>query len=538
MSDKDVLADLDSLVRDLEPDATLLRDVAPGLDMSKGDLRSLYSTLKLMELYEEKLSESGTSKWFIPGTPFGIEHCPKHKLFFDAGKNYYERVFAASNRTGKSLSGAFETACHATGLYPSWWNGRVFDHPVKVWACGADAKSTRDTAQKELLGPIGSWGTGMIPAELLGKCSMLAGVPQGVDFIEIKHVSGGKSVISFKNYAQDIKAFYGTAMDVIWLDEECPENIYNECLIRTMTTEGLVFVTFTPLHGLTPLVVKFYAKADLLGGARGLDGVTPENQEAAAGTEEQEARLMNRTKVAKAIINAGWDDAPWLSEDSKRRMLDDTLPHLREARSKGIPAMGSGSIYPIPLADITVDPFPIPDYYERLYALDVGWNKTAVLWAARNPDTDVIYLYDEHYQGESPPAVHAEAIKSRGAWIPGVIDPASRGRSQVDGMKLMSMYKEMLRDLYPAKNEVDSGIVNMYNRIASGKLKVFSTLKNFQKEYILYRRDLNGKIVKENDHLMDTLRYIGNNIIRAVSKIDSSSSGLGGTYSGTKRYDI
>jgi phage terminase large subunit-like protein len=530
------LSNLDTMMLDLETDATLLRDVAPGLDMSKGDVRSLYATLKLMELYEEKLSESGTSKWFTPGTPFGIEHCKKHKLFFDAGKDYYERVFAASNRTGKSLSGAFELACHVTGIYPSWWNGRVFDKPIKAWACGADAKSTRDTAQKELLGPIGAWGTGMIPAELLGTCRMLAGVPGGVDFIEIKHVSGGKSVIAFKNYAQDIKAYYGTAMDVIWLDEECPENIYNECLIRTMTTEGIVYVTFTPLHGLTPLVVKFYAKADLLGGAKGLDGVV--NQEGVSnGLEEQEARLVHR-KVAKAIINAGWDDAPWLTEDAKRRMLDDTLPHLREARSKGIPAMGSGSIYPIPLADITVDPFPIPDYYERLYALDVGWNKTAVLWAARNPDTDVIYLYDEHYQGESPPAVHAEAIRSRGSWIPGVIDPASRGRSQVDGIKLMTMYKEMLPYLYPAKNEVDSGLVNMYNRIASGKLKVFSTLKNFQREYILYRRDLNGKIVKEHDHLMDALRYIGNNIIRALSRIDSSSSGLGGTYSGTKRYDI
>ncbi len=528
--------DLSLMVMDLDtPDATLLRDVAPGLDMSKTDARTLYAVTKLMELYEEKLSTSGTSKWFVPGTPYGIEHCPKHKLFFEAGKNYYERVFAASNRTGKSLSGAFETACHATGLYPFWWNGRVFDRPTKIWACGADAKSTRDTAQKELLGPIGSWGTGMIPAELLGKCSMLAGVPQGVDFIEVKHVSGGKSVIAFKNYAQDIKAFYGTAMDVIWLDEECPENIYNECLIRTMTTEGIVFVTFTPLHGLTPLVVKFYAKADLLGGARGLDGVSNEN--VTDGTEEQEARLVNR-KVAKAIINAGWDDAPWLTEDSKRRMLDDTLPHLREARSKGIPAMGSGSIYPIPLADITVEPFAIPDYYERMYALDVGWNKTAVLWMARNPDTDVIYIYDEHYQGESPPAVHAEAIKSRGSWIPGVIDPASRGRSQVDGMRLMTIYKEMLRDLYPAKNEVDAGISNTYNRLASGKIKVFSTLRHFAKEYILYRRDLQGKIVKENDHLMDDLRYLVNNYVRAVSRIDSTSSGLGGTYSGTKRYDI
>lgn len=513
----------------------ILKDIAPDLDLKKrADASTISQAVALMQLYKNKLEEAGTTKWFTPNTPFGIEHCAKHKLFFDAGKDYFERIFIASNRTGKSLSGAFETACHLTGKYPFWWNGKVFDKPIKAWAMGSDAKSTRDTVQKELLGPIGAWGTGMIPRDLMGKCWMLAGVPQGVDTIEIKHITGGVSTLSFKNYEQDIKAFYGTAMDVIWLDEEAPEPIYNECLLRTMTTDGIVYVTFTPLLGLTPLVVKFYSKADLLGGAKGLNGIDPITDD--NDTYGQEARLADR-RVAKAIINAGWDDAPWLSEDSKRRMLDDTLPHLRNARSKGEPALGSGNIYPIPLDDILVDEFPIPDFYERMYALDVGWNRTAVLWMARNPDTDVIYIYDEYYVGQAEPAVHAEGIKARGIWIPGVIDPASRGRSQIDGMKLMTMYREMLPDLYPAKNEVDAGILNCYNRFGAGKLKVFRRLKNFQKEYMLYRRDLQGKIIKENDHLMDALRYLINNYVRAISK-QMRSDLNGGTYNGTRRYDI
>lgn len=154
----------------------------------------------LLKKYDELSREGGTDKWFIPGTPFGIEHCPKHKVFFDAGAVYNERTFMAGNRCGKSIAGAFETACHATGIYPFWWAGRTFDKPTNGWAVGSTARATRDTAQKELLGPIGAWGTGMIPKDKLGKFWALAGVPQGVDLIQVKHISGGWSTIGFKNY--------------------------------------------------------------------------------------------------------------------------------------------------------------------------------------------------------------------------------------------------------------------------------------------------------------------------------------------------
>lgn len=169
------------------------------------------------------------------------------------------------NRSGKSVSGAFETAVHLTGDYPSWWKGRRFDRPVNFWGCGSTARSTRDTVQKELIGPVGAWGTGMIPEDRLGDYWSLPGVPQGLDMIKVRHRSGGWSTIGFKNYEQDVKAYYGTAMDGIWLDEEVPSLIYNECLLRTMTTDGILYVTFTPLHGLTPFVVRFCRLATFLG---------------------------------------------------------------------------------------------------------------------------------------------------------------------------------------------------------------------------------------------------------------------------------
>ena len=147
--------------------------------------------------------------------------------------------------------------------------------------------------------------------------------------------------------------------------------------------------------------------------------------------------------IHKAIIQAGWDDAAWLTEESKHKMEEDTPPHLREARRSGKPSMGSGNVYPVSIESLLVEPFKIPEYYKRLYALDVGWNRTAVLWAAIDPQTDIVYIYDEHYLGEQVPAVHAAGIRTRGVWIPGVIDPASHGRSQTDGNQLIQQYKDL-----------------------------------------------------------------------------------------------
>ncbi len=45
-------------------------------------------------------------------------------------------------------------------------------------------------------------------------------------------------------------------------------------------------------------------------------------------------------------------------------------------------------------------------------------------------------------------------------------------------------------------------------RMSTGSLKVFSSCQSWLQEYRLYRRDEDGKIVKENDHLMDATRYL------------------------------
>src|SRR5690554_2247992 len=98
-------------------DQSDISGLVPGTeDLSKAnELARLHNLANMIQQYDKLSRSSGTEKWFVPGTPFGIEACPKHKAFFDAGLVYNERTFMAGNRVGKSISGAYEAACHATG---------------------------------------------------------------------------------------------------------------------------------------------------------------------------------------------------------------------------------------------------------------------------------------------------------------------------------------------------------------------------------------------------------------------------------------
>jgi hypothetical protein len=213
---------------------------------------------------------------------------------------------------------------------------------------------------------------------------------------------------------------------------------------------------------------------------------------------------------SKYRVDAGWDDVPHLDAATKAKLLRETMPYLRDARSKGIPSLGAGAIYPVPESEIIVDPFPIPRHWPKCYGLDVGWNRTAAIWLALDKNVDCAYAFTEHYRGQAEPSIHARAIKARGDWIPGAIDPASLGSSQKDGETLINLYRLEGLSLTSANNKLqgeEGGLFAVWERLSTGRLKIFKTCQNLLNEYRFYRRDENGKIVKEDDHLMDALRY-------------------------------
>lgn len=212
--------------------------------------------------------------------------------------------------------------------------------------------------------------------------------------------------------------------------------------------------------------------------------------------------------MSKYVVTCSWSEVPHLSKEAQKELWDSIPPFQRDARSKGIPQLGAGAIYPVPETDITIPDFDIPKFWPRAYGLDVGWNRTAAIWAAIDRDNDLVYLYAEHYRGQAEPVIHAEAIRAKGSWIPGVIDPAARGRGQKDGEQLLQSYKDLGLDVEVAFNGVEAGLHEVWMRLSTGKLKVFKSLGNWLAEYRMYQRDEKGHVVKKNDHLMDATRYV------------------------------
>lgn len=441
------------------------------LNQDKTELLSLLSELEYRKRYNK-------IKFYLPDEgKFRRELYQKHVGFFNAGKDYPQRIFMAGNRTGKTQAGAAEMTYHLTGLYPDWWQGKRFSKGVFAWAASYTGFKTRDTCQKELVGEYNDPGSGFIPKDLIVDFKSKPGIPNGLSCITVKHVSGDISYLEFKSYDQGQEGFVGTAPHAIWLDEECPYSIFSECLIRTMTTDGIVYITFTPDKGLSETVLSFYE-----------DGVHYEGG-----------------KGFKHSTTVAWDDCPHLDEKAKEMLRQTIPPWQLSAKSKGIPVVGTGAIYPISEDSLIVEPFKIPDYWPRAYGLDTGWQCTAAVWGAWDKDSDTVYLYSEYKVGNEKPPIHAAAIKGRGEWMRGAGDAAA---TNSDGKQYIQQYRDLGLNLVLPDKSVEAGLFAVYNRMSSGRFKIFSTLNNWLTEFRLYRRDDNGKIVKKNDHLMDATRYL------------------------------
>jgi phage terminase large subunit-like protein len=208
---------------------------------------------------------------------------------------------------------------HATGRYPDWWQGRRFDRPVIGWACGVTGEVVRDTVQRVLVGRSGSEGTGSIPKDALGEIVSARGIPDLLDTIKIKHVSGGQSVIGLKSYLSGREKFQGETLDFVWFDEEPPADIYTEGLTRTNVGAGPVWMTFTPLLGMSEVVRRF------------LQEKSPDRH----------------------VTSMTIDDVDHYSDEERKRIIASYPPHEVEARTKGIPVLGSGRIFPVPEATIS-----------------------------------------------------------------------------------------------------------------------------------------------------------------------------------------
>jgi len=414
----------------------------------------------------------------------------KQAAFHAAGADpaVRERLLMAANQVGKTWSAAFEVAMHLTGKYPKDWNGAVFADPVTGWAASETSQGTRDTVQRLLLGQPSSWGTGAIPkADILEIKRAAHGVADAVETILVRHVSGGTSRITMKTYDQGRERWQGETLDFVWFDEEPDEDIYIEGLTRTNATAGIVWITFTPLKGMSSVVKRF-----LLDKQPG-------------------------TQVTTMTI----EDAEHYTPEQRKAIIASYPAHERDARSQGIPTLGSGKIFPVDEKSITESSIAIPAHWPRIAGIDFGWqHPTAGAWIAWDRDTDTVHVYDCYRVTEATPAVHAATFRAKGQWIP-VAWPHDGNNDTAAGENLATQYRKhglnMLKSRVthaPARgkpegsggNSVEAGLMDMLDRFQTGRLKIAAHLEDLFSEIRLYHRE-DGKVVKIDDDIISALRY-------------------------------
>jgi len=405
--------------------------------------------------------------------------------------NATQRLLMAGNRVGKSLSGAMEMAIHLTGKYPEWWEGRKFGRPIRAWAGGVSNETTRDVCQKELVGQPddpSARGTGSVPLDDIGETVRKAGVPNAMNSLVVRHITGGWSRLGFKAYEMGKEKWMGEQVDVIWLDEEPPASIYSQALTRTADKGGSVYMTFTPEQGMTQIIAQF----------------------------------INDIKKGQELIQAGWDDAPHMTMEVRDQILQALPPHERKMRERGIPQLGSGLVFPIVEEEILCDPIEIPTHWPRLCGIDFGWDHpTACVWIAWDRDVDTVYVYDSYSMRQETVPVHASAINARGKWIPVIWPQDGRQADKGSGKNLTEQYKKesvnMCHDWFTnppqqgmkdgtGGNSVEAGIMEMLTRMQTKRLKIFKNQSKMLEELRMYHRK-DGKIVPINDDLISAMRY-------------------------------
>lgn len=448
--------------------------------MSTYDKKKLKETLETLEAAEH-IRRFRKLDFYTP--------YPKQKEFHTAGATKRERLLMAGNQEGKTYCGAAECAIHMTGLYKPEWAGRIFERPTKGWICGESSVLVRDQPQSLLCGTPGveeDRGTGLIPKESLKDWSLARGVTDAFDTIQVANKFGGVSTATFKSYEQGRQKFQSATLDWLWLDEECDEEIYQECLARITATGGMLFMTFTPLKGRSKVVIRY------------MDEPSPD----------------------RAIVHMKIEDALHIKSEDRQKIIDGYAPHEREARANGVPLLGSGAIFTMP-ENAVVEPAMqnIPMHFAKLWGIDFGighpFGAALIAW---DKDADVIHVIEAFKMVAATnemqllPIHHAARMKPIGIEVPVAWPQDGTAREKSSGEALSALYKkENLKMLHEhatwpdGSRSTEAGILEMQQRERNGKIKYASHLSELLEERRFYHRK-DGEVVKLKDDILSAVR--------------------------------
>ncbi len=421
----------------------------------------------------------------------------QYKSFYDWQFNFckntsecYESALVAANQIGKTRVGTTIDAYHLTGEYPDDYPGHKFNFPPMCWCLGYSMEKTRDLLQNELFGAYNAstgFAGGLIPKEKIHSFESAGGTVNAMRTVKVKHKLG-VSVIQFWSYTQGQHAIMGDVVDWVHVDEEPKDQtIRPQLLTRTINGDkkkgGRIIYTFTPENGRTELVIQF--------------SDTPSD--------------------TQSYMQVGWNDAPHMTEEKKKRLLDQYPEYQRKMRSEGEPMLGHGRIYDISDDFILCDPFPIPDFWNVIVGMDFGWDHPqAFVKLVEDPDNDIIYLTNSWKQSKVSANDAWGATKSWTAGVPVAWPPD--GLMHEKGKDVATQQKQNWINagfslLYDHATwieggvSVENGLYEIGNRQRAGTYKIFRGQPDLMAEHRQYHRDEKGKIVKVMDDILDAARY-------------------------------
>jgi hypothetical protein len=218
--------------------------------------------------------------------------------------------------------------------------------------------------------------------------------------------------------------------------------------------------------------------------------------------------------MTKHITRMEIDDAEHYTPEQRQAIIDSYPEHEREARTKGIPSLGSGRVFPISEEAILCDPIQIPEHWYQIIGMDFGWEHPfAATRNAWDRDNDVWHVVSSYREAKATPPIHVAAIRPWGNWVPCAWPHDGLQHDKGSGSELAAQYKthglKMLGEhaTHQAGGMgLEAGITEILERMQTGRFKVFRGQDRWLEEFRYYRRE-DGLIVKERDDLISSTRY-------------------------------
>lgn len=393
------------------------------------------------------------------------------------------RLFLGGNRSGKTVGGAVEAIWWATGTHPY---RKTPPPPVRLRAISVDFLNG---VEKIVRPEIARW----CPASELKGGSWSTAYNKQLRTLTFEN----GSFIEFMSYDQELDTFAGTSRHGIWFDEEPPRAIYVENLLRLLDVNGEMWITMTPVEGMTWIYDELYIAA--------------------------------RTDPTISVVEVDTTQNSYLNQGEIEAFMSALTEEERDARMHGKFIQLGGLIYKQFGPKNIIAPMTPPKDWLWVAGLDHGLNNpTAWLWAAIGPDGQII-IHHEHYESGQLINYHAEAVhrvNESHQRIPDyyVGDPSIRNTDPITGTSVLTEYVNFGIPIVLGNNDVSAGInrvaryiegvngtpklyvtrncVNLINELGRYRWATWATKKhNFEK-------NKKEEPHKQNDHAADALRYI------------------------------